>query len=354
MIRTATPDDIPAIKRIADANRRELGFVMRPALEESQARGELLVSEVDSTLVGFVNYRTLSRVRVGWRSVYEICVSQDHRGKGIGGALLDAVPRPLRLKCPIDLPSNAFYQAYGLINVWTEQPDDKRPLNIWQSQPDIIYCAGGNRALAKIAIESGMLYGTRHDDTPAFKPHFVDINWKRYDWRDYLSKIAQWKPVMAMVNDYEYPSQRGAMLRRACQLVELGVQRVMVCPKFPGAVAHIPEWCLVAISVPSQYAGFLPDITELTGRRTHLLGGNPQNQMELTRRYRGAGITVSSVDGNAIQRSALMGVIFTNGRWWRPVVKDATAHLEPTFKASARNLMTAWRQHGAAAQLPLF
>lgn len=351
-VRPATPDDISAVKRIADGNKTALGFVMRPALVEAQARGELLVAEEGGAVVGFVNYRTLTRVRPGWRTVYEICVCRDARGKGHGAALLDAVPRPVRLKCPVDLPSNEFYRRYGLLNVWTEDRDSKRSLNVWQTQPDVIYCAGGNKRLAGIARDAGMLYGTRHDDTPAFKPHMVDINWKRYDWRDYLAKIERWQPVMAMVPDYETPEHRGRMVTMARQLVERGVERVMVCPKFPGAVAHIPAWCLVAVSVPTRYAGFLPEPSELRGRRVHLLGGSPQAQMRMAREYAGQGIVVSSVDGNAWQGHAQMGVLWIGGRWVTLPPTDR-AELGEKAAVSAMNIMAAWRER-QPAQLPLF
>lgn len=351
MVRPASLDDIDAIKAVADANRPSLGFVMRPALHEAQARGELLVAADGGVVVGFVNYRTLTRVRLGWHTVYEVCVAEDARGRGCGRALLDAVPRPVRLKCPVDLPSNEFYRRCGLINVWTEQDrgDGKRDLNIWQTQPDVIYCAGGNRRLAAIAREAGMLYGTRHDDSPAYRPYMVDINWKAYHWHgDYLPKIMAWQPVMAMVPDYEHEWQRGAMLTMAQQLVERGVERVMVCPKFPGAVAHIPDWCLVAVSVPSSYAGFLPDPAELVGRRVHLLGGSPQVQMRLAREYAGRGITVSSVDGNSVNLASSRGTFYEGGRWLNlgQVGKYAA------FTASTRNIMTAWRER-PAVQLPL-
>ncbi len=353
MIRKANASDLDAIKCIADANRNELGFVMRPALTEAQARGELLVAERGDAVVGFVNYRTLSRVRRGWHTVYEICVTGGWRGQGIGAELLDAVPRPVRLKCPVDLPANGFYRVYGMHNVWTEQPDGRRALNVWQTQPDVIYCAGGNREFARIAVEAGMLYGTRHDDTPAYKPYMLDINWKRYDWRDYLDKVGRWQPHIAMVPDYEHEWQRGRMVRMACQLVERGVERVMVCPKFAGAVSHIPDWCLVAISVPSGYAGFLPDPAELTGRRVHLLGGVPQAQMQLARTYGGLGITVSSVDLNAHKRAALLGSIWQprrSGTNWHYPRNGLDAY--SVFGLSTSNILTAWRQ-GVGVQMAL-
>lgn len=343
MIRPAQPNDIAAIKTITDRNKRALGFVLRPALEAAQARGELLVAIEDGQVVGFVHYRTLSRTSPGWHTLYEICVDELMRGRGYGAALLDAVPRPVRLRCPVDNNSNGFYAHYGLLNVWTEQREGKRNLNVWQTQPDIIYCAGGNRRLAQIAREAGMLYGTRHDDTPAFKPHMLDINWRRYNWHgDYLSKVEKWRPEMAMVPDYEHEWQRSAMLAMARHLVERGVERVMVCPKFPGAVAHIPNWCLVAVSVPSRYAGYLPDPGELAGRRVHLLGGSPQAQFRLAAKYRALGITVTSADVNTTSAAARHGVYYQEGRWRR---RNAGANIGyyQAFERSVVNIMQEWR-----------
>lgn len=104
---------------MADRHRSELGFVLRSALQAAIDRGELLVVEGH----GFVHYH---RRRDGWHTVYEL-VSEG----GVGRLLLDAVPRPLRLKCPADLPANAFYQFVGGTLVRTD-PGKRRPLNVWE------------------------------------------------------------------------------------------------------------------------------------------------------------------------------------------------------------------------------
>lgn len=204
---------------------------------------------------------------------------------------------------------------------------------------DVIYCAGGNKRFAQIAIDEGFKYGTRHDYKPYWQPFMVDINWKAYNWNDYLSKIAEWQPAMAMVPDYERPEQRGSMAARAMQLVALGVDRVMVCPKFVGAVYDIPEWCVIAVSVPSTYAGFLPAISELRGRKVHLLGGSPRSQIDLIRYYRGHAVEVVSLDCNMHQKSAQLGTYFTGRKWF-----NAGAGVTPTdeaFRKSCRAILAA-------------
>ena len=211
---------------------------------------------------------------------------------------------------------------------------------------DIIYCAGGNRRFAEIAIAEGFQYGTRHD----YKPYhhefgvpltMVDINWKSYYWPDYTRKIAEWQPVIAMVPDYEHPDQRQSMQDKARELLALGVARPMCCPKFIGAVAHIPEWCVVAISVPTTYAGFLPPVSELRGRRVHLLGGSPHAQIELIKYYGLMGVEVVSIDCNMHQKAAQLGTYFS-GRKWRNMGAGKVS-TDDAFRRSCQGIMRAMR-----------
>lgn len=127
-IRFALPDDIPTIKRIAQQYRHELGFVNRGVLLESMERRNLLVAVSGGIVVGFVNYRAC---RDGWSTVYEIAVDKAHRGRRIGAGLLAGVPRPIRLKCPVDNASNQFYEAQGFSCIGSED-GKKRRLNIWK------------------------------------------------------------------------------------------------------------------------------------------------------------------------------------------------------------------------------
>lgn len=307
-IRHASLEDIPTIKRIAYQYRQELGFVNRAALVEAVARRELYVCELpDSTLAGFVHWHAR---RDGWHTIYEIAVDKAHAGRGIGRALLYAVPTPIRLKCTVDNEAgNRFYAGAGLVLAGVE-PGRKRALNVWELPILSILVKGNNRQMPEVARASGMAYGTRHIEAPRDWPLMVDIHWRDYDWQDYMHKIAEWRPVMAMVPDYEYPSQRRQLYQQIRDLKAAGVLRIMVCPKFSGAVAHIPSWCIVAVSVPSSYAGFVPVFSELTGRRVHLLGGSPHKQIKTIIEFVGAGIQIVSTDGNAHTNAA------KHGEWW--------------------------------------
>jgi hypothetical protein len=73
---------------------------------------------------GFLRYH---RRRDGWHTVYEV-VSE---APGMGRALLEAVPRPVRLKCPEGQPANGFYRHLGGAPVRVD-PGRRRRLVVWE------------------------------------------------------------------------------------------------------------------------------------------------------------------------------------------------------------------------------
>lgn len=103
MVRLATLDDIDSIKKIADKHTKEIGFVLRPALVEHCNKKTLLVYEIDGEIIGFCNYH--------------------HRR--------DDIPKPIRLKCPVDNESNKFYIHIGARLIETVA-GKKRDLNVYE------------------------------------------------------------------------------------------------------------------------------------------------------------------------------------------------------------------------------
>ena len=133
-IRLAHDGDFDAINRIARQWNIELGFVSRAMLAQSATARELYIAEKDDDVCGFVRWH---RRRDGWNTVYEIAIDKARRGQGIGRALLDAVPRPVRLKCTVDnATANAFYAAQGMILARVEQ-GKRRRLNVWERSDHI-------------------------------------------------------------------------------------------------------------------------------------------------------------------------------------------------------------------------
>lgn len=179
----------------------------------------------------------------------------------------------------------------------------------------VIYCRGGDVRAPKVVKAAGLMYGTRHDYKPYMPVYMLDIAFEQFKgidftgveyqrkWGVYLDRVRAHQPALAMTLDYTPNVPRDLMLDQVEQVRAAGAATVMICPKFAGAVDHIPQSCIVAVSVPSTYAGFLPHPSELEGRRLHLLGGNPDQQAYLIRkRYTGAHVV--SVDSNVLAYKA--------------------------------------------------
>ena len=134
-IRKAKPTDIDAIKEIADAHRRELGFVRRPSLIKSIEQQEVFVAQNGRGLVGFMEFHHRRDLQT---TLYNVVVNADHRRENVGRLLMqhleeDAVNQKkgiILLKCPEELPANAFYARLNYTLTRTDS-GKSRQLNIW-------------------------------------------------------------------------------------------------------------------------------------------------------------------------------------------------------------------------------
>lgn len=323
-MRIARPDDKASIARIWRANASELGAPQMASLNRSIAAGHCHVAQYDRVVVGFVQYHAR---RDGWQTIYHIAVDRAWRGHGIGRLLLFSVPCPMRLKVTVDNDrAIRFYEHLNMVHAGDDAARSGRALRVYELHTLFIQCAGNNRKFPALCAAAGVAYGSRHDDQIRGYPVMIDINWRSYRWRDYLRIVRRERPIMAMVPDYESSSQREHMLMMIRQLRAAGVLRVMVCPKFDGAIADIPRDCIVAVSVPTGYAGYLPPPRDLTGRNLHLLGGSPVKQRPLILQYAGIGAHVTSADGNS--HTASYGQVWIDGRW--------------QFSGGAKNRTTVW------------
>lgn len=149
VVRAARTADIDAVKCLADAHRRELGFVVRASLVEACQRDELLVAvmrdaaqaggevslALSACVIGFV--QTYFR-KDGQTTLHTIAVDGAHRRYGVGRALVSALidashqrgMASILLRCPIDLSANSFYAAIGFSQERVEQ-GKRRQLAIW-------------------------------------------------------------------------------------------------------------------------------------------------------------------------------------------------------------------------------
>ncbi|XWX02493.1 GNAT family N-acetyltransferase [Aggregatilineales bacterium SYSU G02658] len=130
----ATLADLDGIKSLYDQHKRELGFVLRPSLVQAIESQELIIIANDG-LLGAVHYHHRCD---GQTTLYHIAVDSNKRQLGVGRSLVNALRNECKtlkmekilLKCPVELPANAFYKALGFKLVITET-GKHRQLNIW-------------------------------------------------------------------------------------------------------------------------------------------------------------------------------------------------------------------------------
>lgn len=189
---------------------------------------------------------------------------------------------------------------------------------------EIIYCRGGDKDAPIIANETGMRYGSRYDYTP-YADVWMQDGGEVPDWPRYVEVANRWRPVMALTPDFFGGTKQ---MHEQVEALKPLCERIAVCPKFSGAVALIPDSCVVAISVRTSYAGFQPFPGEVVGRELHLLGGHPDQQLLLKQIYEAAGANVISVDGNMLGRKAALGQFWTANGGWQAAAKNEHSTVE--------------------------
>lgn len=247
-------------------------------------------------------------------------------------------------------------------------------------QPELIYCADGNRRFAEIAIEHGFTYGAQLPNTIYFTPEFVDQDYKKPNLNRYLEALKQHRPRLATVLDWEKPNQLPAVLVWAEAIAEF-VEIVIVIPKVLGGIEKLPSIIgnnpiRLGFSYPTTFGKASFDILlEMIGwpYGVHILGGAPHKQFELAsgrfrapRQRRHAQrcmfttlLDVRSVDCNmhlkmATKFNAFFDPAKSTKRYYWPTLEDydskrwgdgsesADAPYE-AFRRSCQNIAAMWR-----------
>lgn len=219
---------------------------------------------------------------------------------------------------------------------------------------DIVFCYGKNPTFTPIALTAGYRYGAQLPCTTYAPVWFADQNWLKPDRAAYMAALAQHRPTMASVIDWEREDQIDDVLSWAEEAAQ-HVERVMIIPKVSGQIGRIPRRIggrdvVLGYSVPTSHGGTDLMLWEFSGWPVHLLGGSPQRQMRLARDwFHGA---VVSVDGNMHCLEAGKGRFWSaetnrKGHWWqlRDVRDERTkgVYLE-CFRRSCENIIAAWRR----------
>jgi hypothetical protein len=226
-------------------------------------------------------------------------------------------------------------------------------------KPRIIYCAGGNKRFADIAIRNGFFYGARIPrDKPHYPIYFADQDWRKPRKEDYIRLLSIYRPMIATVLDLEKRSQVRTVIKWAEEASKY-TKYIVIIPKVKGVISEIPriinkKEVILGYSVPTKYGSTPIKIQEFSGWKVHLLGGSPHRQMNLWKIMKEF-CDIYSVDGNYIQLIALRyNKFWTNGNAhyaenrWLPRLDEADGkkwNIDAPYEAFRRsciNVINAW------------
>lgn len=216
------------------------------------------------------------------------------------------------------------------------------------SQPVLIYTSGDNRQLAEITRKAGWLVGMRSDKSATVPISFMDIDYKKPDFERHLAKVKEHRPQIAIVPDLnEKCVDKQDIVRAIHQAEQLTsyCEQVMIVPKLSGQIAHIPHDFVIGYSLPTSNGGAKYGVWKLSGRRVHLLGGNPHFQMKLYREMQ-AYSDVTSVDGNMAQKMAFQFSKYWHAGQWKDHPLKYTHYIDLPYECirmSLKNIRDAWQ-----------
>jgi len=220
--------------------------------------------------------------------------------------------------------------------------------------PILIYCAGKNKRFSDIAMAAGFRLGAQVPCTTYHDLYFCDQDWKRPNREAYMAALAEHRPVMATVLDWERDGQLTEVLSWAEEAAQY-TERILIVPKVMGGVDRLPRRVggrdiVLAFSVPTKFGGTQLPLWEFAGWPIHLLGGSPHAQMRYAAHLASVADVVSA-DGNMANKMATSRAQYwTNGdgkggkdRFW-PQLFD-WGHDAPyeAFRRSCKNIMAAWQ-----------
>ena len=221
--------------------------------------------------------------------------------------------------------------------------------------PTLIYCAAGNRRFAQIAIDAGYKYGAQLPGTVYHPVYFADQDWKNPDRAAYMASLAEHRPTMATVLDWEQDEQLSEVLDWAEEASQYS-ERVLIIPKVQGGISKLPKTIngkdvVLAYSVPTKYGGTALPLWDFAGWPVHLLGGSPEKQMNVYQHLAGI-VKYVTADGNMHLKMASQFCAFwrkkkgVKGYWVSlketgdgDIGKDA---IYEAFRRSCENIRQEW------------
>lgn len=217
----------------------------------------------------------------------------------------------------------------------------------------LIYCAGGNKKYAAIALRYGFGYGAQLPSAVYHPLAFADQNYHNPTRRRYMHALKKHRPAMATVLDWEAHCTEDEVMNWATEAAWY-VPEVIIIPKVPGTIHRIPERIGKAVvrlgySVESGWGKTDVDFSEFGNRPVHLLGGEARKQYMLR-----DCMNVQSADWNAAHghasrnRFLTLGVTAGAKNKHYPLLKESVygdvKHDKPylAFELSCMNIKALW------------
>lgn len=185
------------------------------------------------------------------------------------------------------------------------------------NKPKIIYCRGGTKAHTPLVLNTGWQYGMRSD----YKPYhddiaFLDINYQKGKsiWEFHIQRALVLRPALTMIPDWEEQYSYHELAKIHNRLTSDGL-RTMWTPKFHSCVKDVPADAVVGVSVPTKHGAFLPRPEDVSGRRLHFLGGDPDAIRYLMDTVYHQSIA-HSIDSSYFTAKAMLGQYWSRGGYW--------------------------------------
>lgn len=220
--------------------------------------------------------------------------------------------------------------------------------------PSVDIITTGRPDLTEYAAEYGYLRGARLDKLGEYEVRdisvdFLDMHWENPQPDLLVEKAREHTPKYVIAGDYLRDEDNVAAVNDRADRLSPHAENVIVVPKSPGDLAHVPDWCIVGYSTPTDYGG--TDIKRRKYRETHhdihILGGTPHQQHRVL-----ADLWVENVvsmDCNSHHKAATIGAKawYPARPRWRKVGPEGMANaVEQAYKISVGNLNREHQRRG--------
>lgn len=197
-----------------------------------------------------------------------------------------------------------------------------------------------SRTVLEIAVRHDWMIGACYTNLRNINSfdniHFIDIDWKNYNFQKHFDAVRLYRPKYTVARDWEKADDLTSILMQADRLLAYA-EKVIVVPKVSEQkyklLSLIPNYLMLGYSVPTRYGGTDIEPSFFGDRQVHLLGGRPEKQRELANQ-----LNVISIDGNRFTLDAAYGDYFLDKKF----VRHPLGGYKNCLTDSIRNIDKLW------------